>query len=249
MTEGRSQEIGDPNCPICRGYGWVYVDVPVGHPNFGKVKPCRCTRTPEEIKEKQKSLLKYCYLPTKAEDMTFDTFRVNDDNKRALEAARLVAEEKLKWLILAAEADHGKTHLAVAIANEWIKKLRPARYIYSPMLFVELRSGFDNQADETYQKKLDQFLKVPLLILDDLGVEKSSPWVKEQIDLIVDSRLMNKQSLVVTTNLGSADMSERVVSRLKRTCNDPSFGRSIAIKGESYTVRLENEKRDKRIRE
>ena len=33
---------GDPNCPICKGIGYLRRDLPVGHPEFGKVEVCTC---------------------------------------------------------------------------------------------------------------------------------------------------------------------------------------------------------------
>ncbi len=40
-TSSTSQAV-EPECPLCRGLGYVRDDVPVGHPHFGKLFPCRC---------------------------------------------------------------------------------------------------------------------------------------------------------------------------------------------------------------
>jgi DNA replication protein DnaC len=57
---------------------------------------------------------------------------------------------------------------------------------------------------------------VPLLVLDDIGVENSTAWVQEKLDTIVDYRLMHKLALVVTTNLSLDKLSTRIASRLMR---------------------------------
>ena len=44
--------LGDPNCPRCYGLGYVREDVPMGHPNFGKLFACSCRY--EEIEAAQK---------------------------------------------------------------------------------------------------------------------------------------------------------------------------------------------------
>ncbi|MCK4965340.1 MAG: DNA replication protein DnaC, partial [Dehalococcoidia bacterium] len=41
MTEEATA--GD-ECPLCRGAGFVYALLPSGHPDFGRVVPCRCTK-------------------------------------------------------------------------------------------------------------------------------------------------------------------------------------------------------------
>ena len=37
-----STSLGDPNCPHCGGVGYLRADVPVGHPNFGRLEICVC---------------------------------------------------------------------------------------------------------------------------------------------------------------------------------------------------------------
>src|SRR5215510_1880298 len=34
--------LGKPDCPHCRGVGFLRVDVPVGHEKFGRLEPCVC---------------------------------------------------------------------------------------------------------------------------------------------------------------------------------------------------------------
>ena len=58
---GAESEAASPTCPICNGVGFVYTNVPVGHPDFGKAVPCRCTRKEAE-KERQARLERYSNL-------------------------------------------------------------------------------------------------------------------------------------------------------------------------------------------
>jgi DNA replication protein DnaC len=73
---------------------------------------------------------------------------------------------------------------------------------------------------------------VPLLVLDDLGVENSTSWVQEKLDTLVDYRLMHGLALVVTTNLTLEELPARISSRLERA------GHVIGIKGEPYKSEL-----------
>ena len=38
----RSNLPGDPNCPICGGIGFIRQNLPISHPDFGKLQPCTC---------------------------------------------------------------------------------------------------------------------------------------------------------------------------------------------------------------
>jgi DNA replication protein DnaC len=64
----------------------------------------------------------------------------------------------------------------------------------------------------------DALASVPMLIVDDLGVEKVTDWTTEQIDLLINRRWLDEKPTVITTNLEPADLSahvgERAYSRL-----------------------------------
>ena len=40
-SQDPAQEASEP-CPLCGGLGYVRDNVPIEHPNFGKLFPCRC---------------------------------------------------------------------------------------------------------------------------------------------------------------------------------------------------------------
>jgi DNA replication protein DnaC len=70
---------------------------------------------------------------------------------------------------------------------------------------------------------LDRLAEVDLLHVDDLGAEKSSPWVLEQLYAIVNARYEGERSMVITTNLDRPalvdQITERTVSRLEEMCD------------------------------
>lgn len=109
------------------------------------------------------------------------------------------------------------THLAVAICRRWLQRGKPARYAFVPLLLEELRRGFREEGDRSYEARFDRFLNVPLLVMDDLGAEHRTPWVQEKLDTIIDYRLMNGLPLVVTTNTPVDELPFRIGSRLRRS--------------------------------
>ena len=65
-----------------------------------------------------------------------------------------------------------------------------------------------------------------LLQLDDLGAEKRTEWVLEQLYSIVNERWQDQRSIVVTTNTTDLDelreqIGTRTVSRLTEICGEP----------------------------
>jgi len=190
------------------------------------------------MRQKVASMLKHCQLPEATENMTFKNFKVDSVTKEAYGAAQKIAnEDELKWLTLIGPVDVGKTHLAVAICRRWLERGKPARYAYVPLLLDELRAGFELEGDYSYRAKFEFFCNVPLLVLDDLGVERSTGFARENLNTIIDYRYMHALPLVVTLNKRideiPGDDEHRIASRLQRFPE----GKVVAIEGEEYRLR------------
>jgi len=174
--------------------------------------------------EKQGRYLKLCKLPVGTEHITFENFETGGNTSliEALNCAKALADgtEELRWLTLIGKVDRGKTHLAVAICRRWMERGIAARYAFVPLLLKELRDGFELEGEHSYRLKMNFICNVGLLVLDDLGVEKDSPWAQEQIQTIVHYRGINGLPLVVTSNKQLDEMpidpERRIASRLQR---------------------------------
>lgn len=205
------------NCQACQDIGWVYKDLPWGKPGFGKAYRCIC-KVEEDKKREAEIYVRMCGLPTETKHMTLAGFKMKNGLQSVKRDAELVANEEgnLKWLTILADNDLGKTHLGIAICRRWLDRGRPAKYAYVPLLLDELRKGFELEGEASYSARFEFYCNVPLLMLDDLGVESTSPWVNEKLDTILDYRLMNGLYLVVTTNLPLDEIPRRLSSRLTR---------------------------------
>ncbi|MBA7681752.1 Primosomal protein DnaI [subsurface metagenome] len=149
--------------------------------------------------------------------MTFENFKVCPELQEAYDLALQLAEGgDVTWLTMMSGTMRGKTHLAIAICRRWLESEKPAKYAYVPLLFEELRRGFREEGDRSYEARFDRFLNVPLLVLDDLGTENRTPWVQEKLDTIIDYRLSWSLPLVVTTNTPMDELPFRITSRLGR---------------------------------
>ncbi len=208
------------DCSICHGVGFVHHLIqPENGPakvDYSKAYPCKCQGETWRS-ERQARLLQYCELPEKAKTMTFETWKQRAGTGDAYKSSLLMADNKNRsWLSLGGVSGTGKTHLALAITQRWLEQGRVAKYIYLPILLDELRDGYQKEGEESYATRFKQFCEVPLLIMDDLGLESQTEWVNEKLTTILDQRLMKELPLVVTTNCSTEDMPYRIASRLKR---------------------------------
>jgi DNA replication protein DnaC len=99
----------------------------------------------------------------------------------------------------------GKTSLAILVA----KAARDAGRSYAvypvPRLLAEIKRTYDRDSTEGYLQVFQRLCAVDLLVLDDLGAEKQTEWVLEQLYSIVNERWQDERAIVVTTNLPDAD--------------------------------------------
>ncbi len=155
-------------------------------------------------------------------NMTFDTFRwkrveLLSEDRQALEMAfnnsMEFARQPEGWLVLEGPHGCGKTHLAVAIANHYIKEGKTPMFMLVIDLLDHLRSTFSPDSKVSYDELFEKVKKAPLLILDDLGGHSTTPWAQEKLYQIINYRYNGKLPTVFTT-VSRDELEERICSRL-----------------------------------
>jgi DNA replication protein DnaC len=126
----------------------------------------------------------------------------------------------------------GKTHLAVAVMNELIRKKRtPSLFVTVPELLDNLRETY-NKPGRNLDEWMDAVQNAEFLVLDDLGSERTTEWVRERIFVIVNHRYREALPTVFTSNIGPKDLAEqlgeRTASRIIAMCD------WIALEGDDY---------------
>jgi DNA replication protein DnaC len=92
----------------------------------------------------------------------------------------------------------------VGLVREWVRrqKRKPAKFIYFPQFLDDMRQMFgDTQQAQQAQQYENQLAKFDLLVIDDLGAERTSDWVVERVNVLLDRRMREGRQTIVTTNL------------------------------------------------
>ena len=120
----------------------------------------------------------------------------------------------------------GKTFLAGCIANALMEKNIPVLMTSFPKLLNALGGLYSGEKNE-YLKSLNQYR---LLIIDDLGVERDTPYVLETVYLVIDERYKSGKPFIITTNLSleklrnPADLEHgRIYDRIMERCVPVDF--------------------------
>lgn len=123
-------------------------------------------------------------------------------------------------LLLHGEVGTGKTFYAACVANALIDK----GYTVLMTNFAKITNTLFGMK-EGKQEYIDNLNKYRLLIIDDLGIERNTEFMQEQVFNIIDSRYRTGLPFIITTNLSLVDISNttdiayaRIYDRILERC-------------------------------
>ena len=207
-------------------------EVPVGHPDFGKILSCTCrqAQVSQQVHRRLYSLSNLDEL----RHLTFDNFQPRgrigigkyqaDSIELAYNQSHQFAESLQGWLFLEGHFGCGKTHLAAAIANFVVGLGVPTIFITVPDLLDNLRFTWDD-SNTHYQERFEEIRTSPLLVMDDFGTQNATSWAQEKLFQIFNYRYTNQLPTVITTNNTLNEIEERIRSRLR----DPELVTRVRI--------------------
>jgi DNA replication protein DnaC len=220
----------DWQCSHCGGDGFVLDEQ-------GEAVACTCRASRVR---RARSAGVSSVIPRRYRGVSFDRAPVTELSPDVVRPVRAfvrnldenVAQGRGLWFM--GDVGTGKTTLAMLVSTEALKRGHSVAIYSVPRLLAEIRDTYDAERGErTYASLFQQLVTVDLLHLDDLGAEKQTDWVLEQLYSLVNERYEEERSIVVTTNL--VDTSEleqqigrRTVSRLTEMTDQlPLFGADL----------------------
>ena len=233
MAIARSEPFKDQVCTlgICDGSGWILGPEDVA-------RPCDC-RTERLNRGKSRGVSSV--IPPRFRGVSFERPPVSDMS-RDLQTKAAVAEVRRfvedldnrlaagRGLWLFGDTGTGKTTLAMLISKAALEAGKSVAIYSLPKLLARIRRTYDSApGGDNYLSFFERLTSVDLLHIDDLGAEKRSDWVLEQLYALVNERYEAQRSVLITTNLQHEALEEqigsRTVSRLTEICDEvPVFG-------------------------
>ena len=201
-----------PACALCGDSGY----------RNGQV--CRCLRS-YYAREQQKELSKMLDLGSQS----FDTFSLDWYDDLPLPGQKRSARSHMEEKVYSVCADYaynfgkqpanlllfgapglGKTHLSAAIAREVSAKGHSVVYDTAGHVFGYLEDQkFGRDEDDESAAEVDRIFSCDLLILDDLGTEMTTAFIQSALYQIVNTRLMERRSTIISTNLSPDGLAKR----------------------------------------
>lgn len=133
---------------------------------------------------------------------------------KAFHAAEQFAENPHGWLVFSGSYGSGKTHLAASIGNYCTALGMEVVFWVVPDLLDYLRATFGPNATTSYDRSFEEVKRAPLLILDDLGTQSTTPWAKEKLFQLFNYRYIAGLPTVITTSSVMDDIDKRLRSRI-----------------------------------
>ena len=220
-----------PECPECGGSGWKRVDLT----DRQGVARCSCRE-----QSKLQRLIEAARIPPRYQECLFENFDTLNPKlgKAKTMASRFVEEYPVVdcGLLILGTCGVGKTHLAVSIIRALMLRYGTWCIFYDfRELLKQIQSSFNPVVGATEWQIIEPVLQCEVLLLDDLGAERPTDWVRDTFAYIINHRYNQKRTTLITSNFKDGESKLRKLSDGSTVAGEESLAERI---GERMRSRL-----------
>ena len=207
---GLDEQIYKPkwNCPECEDRGYL---------SDGTL--CSCYQ-----QERMQNIMEQSGMSAAMQQYRFDNFYLDgfdkpEDIQKKLEwcqqfAHQIVAGACNDCLFMRGDVGRGKTHLSSAIANVVLAGGKTVIYKRAADLFDMIRQYKYEESTQRWHEVLDQLIGCDLLVIDDLGAERTTDFVTEQLVLLLEERNYRNKPWIINSNLKLSQIQDTYNTRV-----------------------------------
>lgn len=162
-----------------------------------------------KFQEKQRriaEIIKTSKVPKIFRDKSKKDFIITERNENVVQCLKAINNNQGFYIY--GECGTGKTLLASIIQNERAHQLKNSAFICATDIFHELNPF--NSNNEEVARKLSLLKNTPCLIIDDLGVEKPTDRVKQNLFDIINYRYNEELQTIITSNFSLEELGARI---------------------------------------
>jgi DNA replication protein DnaC len=220
-------------CPRCGGSGWEHID------NTASVRRCACLDSVQLA-----SLLADAHIPKRYEQCTLEDYTPRDGSQVMAKVAVSKFLEKYPsidiGLLFIGSCGVGKTHLAVSLLKQIILQTRDTGLFYDFRdLLRDIQNSWNAVSQSSELEVMRPVLSADVLVLDELGANKPTDWVRDTIGHIINCRYNDKKLTIFTSNYpdtaerpGEETLTDRIGARLRSRLYE--MCKVVEIKGEDF---------------
>ena len=207
---GLDEQIYKPkwDCPICEDRGYL---------SDGTL--CSCY-----LQERMQNIMAQSGMSAAMQQYRFDNFYLDgfdkpEDIQKKMEwcqqfAHQIVAGTCKDCLFMRGDVGRGKTHLSSAIANVVLSGGKTVIYKRAADLFDMIRQYKYEEGTDRWHEVLEQLIGCDLLVIDDLGAERTTDFVTEQLVLLLEERNYRNKPWIINSNLKLSQIQDTYNTRV-----------------------------------
>ena len=221
MQYGVDETVYKPkwDCPLCEDRGYL-----------ADGTLCKCYQQERIQNIIEQSGMSAAMQQYRFENFYLDGFDKPEDIQKKVEWCKQFARQIVNGtcndsLFLRGDVGRGKTHLSSAIANAVLAGGKTVIYKRAADLFDMIRRYKYEESTQRWHEVLDQLISCDLLVIDDLGAERTTDFVTEQLVFLLEERNYRNKPWIINSNLKLSQIQDSYNTRV----SDRIMDRATAI--------------------